>query len=127
MRTQYTPKLIFSVEQFSKSMDYNLTSTYIVHNDLSDRGIPFTVTRGVYEGTREQGFVVKDTPENRALVKHYMKLHNQECFLELSNEGFGILHYENASETIGMLKTYTKAPEGNHTFIPSENTYFNFV
>lgn len=126
MRAQYRPIIIFSVNQSKLCPAINLHNDILTSNLMSDLGIQFQYSLGVYNGQQEKSYILSDTPDNRRFVADMATLYNQECILSMDNEGRGILEYPTHKENIGFLKVHLEKPQGDHTQVLGAGQYFTF-
>lgn len=131
MRSQYTPYIIFSAHkeglEHSQNMQRNICATY----DLMINDVYYRQVNGTYKGTQEVSYMLHYTPENLELVKKLCVEYEQECFLTITNEGRGYLHYLNdnfPSTPIGFIKVTDDKPKtGDYSYVLDSKQYFTFV
>lgn len=127
MRTQYTPKIIFSVFDSKLDIYENYSRHVSTKKYLKEAGVSFEEVNGVYKGEAEHSFIIKDTLTNRTHSWRLAKMFQQESVLLMDNEGTGLLFYLDSGKTevLGRLKVTNRKPQGDYSKIG--NTYFNFV
>ena len=128
MRSQYTPFIIFSSDRHDVSQGKNSENYVEALYQLELKGIAYRRLRGQYNGVEERSFMIPNTPDNLFFAKEMANKFNQECILEMDNEGKGFLIYAyNRTEAIGKLKVSNTRPTGDHTKVLDSLQYFTFV
>lgn len=126
MRTQYTPKLVFSVCRESNSHLENYNHHCNALKALEMAGVPTVKAIGVYRGIREFSIIIKDTPDNRENVLKLCNYYFQESYLEIDNEGTGTLVFLNQDFKInlGRYSVSNNEPSGDFTKVGEDYVTF---
>jgi hypothetical protein len=131
MRSQYTPYIIFSAHKEGLEHSQNMQRNIYAKYDLTINDVYYRQVNGTYKGTEEVSYMLHYTPENLELVKKLCVEYEQECFLTITNEGRGYLHYLNdnfPSTPIGFIKVTDNKPKtGDYSYVLDSKQYFTFV
>lgn len=127
MREQYTPKIIFSVFLECNSYSENYDHHYWTMKGLEMAGIRYVEAKGVYDGVQELSLVVKNTKENLQRVQNITKHFQQESYLMIDNEGYGVLNFlDGDSIPIGKYSVSQTKPDCDYTEMDGDYVTFGW-
>lgn len=127
----YTGSLVFSVEQGGMPDTFNVGCTAMARIILEEQGVDYTLINGVYNGSKETSFLVRDTEHNRKVVDVLAHTYDQECVMVLHPHIHGMYKayfaYRDRKEFMGYLRSATKEvaeAQGDYSYRPDIDTYF---
>lgn len=134
MKAQYERFFIFSASRKGLSVNDNKQRTMEVARTLEESSLDFACVTGVYKGSTEASFFVREKEGAEELISTLCGLYNQECYLYRDNENNGFLVYPDSSrEHLGKAREVTRQEAKEleaFTILPQADgtkLYFTFV
>jgi len=127
MRTIQPEIMIFSVFQSSRPITSNIVEHNATIMQLKGLKIPYLELEGYYKGIGKKSILVQGF-EHRQIVEDFVKVHNQEYYLESHNDRISYLVCPDGTKTLmGKLVNVSKIEalkEDNYSYNPVTNEYF---
>ena len=85
--------------------------------------IPHKEVWGVYQGNKEQSFVIVGK-QYQTIVEKLAKQYNQECYLHIHNDNFSELVYTDRKTAIGYFTNVSATEARGHASYTEDNGQF---